>query len=416
MIKLIKGLFKKEKEVISLNINKINDYLKENGFSESNINDKVRPLFDEIKIIINEIKVDLNNLEKAELRNPNIHNKALQLMEGNRVAYVRRIELFLNSFNFYDKYDISLLDEIILRYKHDVESMNKATMRSFYIVSEFFKDFTQKVAINIKKIDNLVLKIEKTVNNDFSKKSLTINELLENYNEIKLKKDSLINSIKKLEEQINLTQNDLDEISKKEMIVKSSPSYKELSTLLLNKDNLKDELLKEKNVFSEYFSKIEPALKKYDYLMPNNKLLLSYLDNSSEAVLDDNHFEILILIDKIKGKIESNEIEFKDKKRDNILSYLNDINKNLLLNFKNIYNKINSELNEINVKINTFSVGRELSELEYKQEHLLVKLDKLKKDKENLDKIISKINLDDLLNDLKVNLENLIDKIVELKI
>lgn len=407
MIKFFKKLLKKEKEIIELNIDEINEFLKEKGYSNCNLNEVSKPFFDDIKLNIEEIKTNLKELEKAQLRNPNIDQKSKQFMEGNRLSYVTKIENFLNSLNIPDDCNKESLKTFISRYKHDVENMNKATIRSFYIVSEFFKDYLQNIASKLKKIDKNVFKLEENLNKDPSVKASEINLLLEEYNEIKDKIDSINSSIQKINDELNSIKEELEKISKKEIAIKNSESYNELSNLLSDKEINKEKLDNEKKIMYDFFSKLEPGFKKLDYIMPQNKIIKKYLDDPVDALIEDKNFEIIDYKNQLITKINSGEIDLKDKKKDNVLIGIELLDLNQIKKFIKSFTDLNNEINQINIKINSLSVGRNLSEIEYKKEHLDQKKKRLFDDILSLEKSLSKYDYTGIINDIQLSLEDL---------
>jgi hypothetical protein len=412
MINLFKNIFKKEKRVINLNIDQIVDFFKKEGFLNSNLLEKTSSYFDEIKLIISEIRSELIKLENAKLRNPNIDPKALQIMKGNRISYINKTEIFLNNLIIPNNFNFDSIDLFLKKYDYDLDSFNKSTLKPFYIVSEFFKDNTHNIAKKIKKIDITIKKLKEILKNDSSKKASEIILILNQYNEINDKRNSINEKIKKNDEQINIINEEIENISKKELIIKNSSAYKELSDFLLKKDKLKEDLENEKKIILELFSKIEPGLKKLDYILPNDKLLKEYLNDPYLALNVDDNFELLNYIKKLNEFINSGKIELKDKKKENVINAINIFNKDFINKFKKKFEKINSEIKLLDLKINNFSVGRNLSELEYRKDHLKFKIDMLNKEKESLIKALEKNNNDEILNNIKILLEELTNSIV----
>ena len=99
MFKFLKGLFKeKEAEKAIVEKSKLaewfTDYSKE--LLDEN-KDKIRNNFQQIKNAINEGKNGVKALLDSELQNKKIPTRMLQIMEGNRQSYAKRVNLFFNN-------------------------------------------------------------------------------------------------------------------------------------------------------------------------------------------------------------------------------------------------------------------------------------------------------------------------------
>ena len=59
-----------------------------------NLNEKIEDIYTNIKEVKSKILEKLNSLRDAELQNKNIPTRAMQLMDGNREAYIKKIRNF----------------------------------------------------------------------------------------------------------------------------------------------------------------------------------------------------------------------------------------------------------------------------------------------------------------------------------
>src|SRR3989338_2388022 len=170
MLEFLKKIFKNEeqevKKVIEINLQNLEEWL----------NEKAKPLMEEIRQQIDEILMKINEelqrarinveiLENAKLQNPNIPFKAKQYMEGNRKAYIRAINSFLGNMEINNRNYFYLLD-FSKRFGELINDLNKGTLRSYTILQEFFANETSKIAQNIKNFDILFKELKSALNNE----------------------------------------------------------------------------------------------------------------------------------------------------------------------------------------------------------------------------------------------------------
>src|SRR3989338_5697154 len=131
MLEFLKKIFKNEeqevKKVIEINLQNLEEWL----------NEKAKPLMEEIRQQIDEILMKINEeLQRARIN-----------MEINNRNYFYLLN-FCRGF-----------DELI-------SDLNKSTLRSYTILQEFFANETSKIAQNLKNFDTLFAELMSVLNNE----------------------------------------------------------------------------------------------------------------------------------------------------------------------------------------------------------------------------------------------------------
>ncbi len=139
-INKIKGMFAKEPEVLEeLSLENIDEWLQKKYSSKQ---DFLKGQAEGIKARISEkaaaARQNIEALKNAQLRNPNIPEKAKHFMEGNREAYTKRLAMFLESLDV--PADAAMLSNFTEDFDKSVEEFGKATARPFAILKEFFEE------------------------------------------------------------------------------------------------------------------------------------------------------------------------------------------------------------------------------------------------------------------------------------
>ena len=273
----------------------------------------------------------LLNLETAELRNKDIMPRALQLMEGNRSAYIKKMRDFSDSLMLPD--DTSEIAVFLENFDSRLDELNKSTSKAYYVLQEFFANESRKVAMMIKDFEKFV----GTIKDGFLVSGLpdidAARKLVDGYLNSLQRKSDLEKQRRSLQLCVDDAEKRLSELRQSSDSLKKSDGYAEYMRLKMQKDILKGELNQHRKRLSHYFSVIEHALKKYERMTVNEKLVRSYLSDPVCAVMGDSAFEIQSVFEKMKQGILSGAIMLKARKKEKTLSALNELNKEFFDSF-----------------------------------------------------------------------------------
>ena len=103
MFKFLKGLLDKKEETEEVTFSDIDDWFDNKVKEKLDLHEELDETFDAIKDEIKSTNENLNVLQKAELKNKNIPQRAFQLMEGNRESYIKKINDFTKQIEFPEK-------------------------------------------------------------------------------------------------------------------------------------------------------------------------------------------------------------------------------------------------------------------------------------------------------------------------
>ena len=96
------------------------------------------------------IKEKLDRLEEATLRNPNIPEKAKQIMEGNRSSFVKQHNIFLDSLEVPDDVSYYKTNEFCDSFAEKIEHLAQTCSRNTMVLNEFFKNEAGAVSKGMK--------------------------------------------------------------------------------------------------------------------------------------------------------------------------------------------------------------------------------------------------------------------------
>jgi hypothetical protein len=132
-----------------------------------------------------------------------------------------------------------------------------------------------------------------------------------------------------------------------------------------------------------------------------------------DSLLKDKDFEIVGIVERIRDGIVKGEIWLKEKKKKRILFELNKMNKNYFENFLTKYEELNEILLKVSEEISNIDA---VERLEKMKKNLEISKNKLREDKEKIAKLsgdLSKINVEELREELK---KKFLEKIENIKI
>ncbi|MBL7050769.1 hypothetical protein ISS04_01245 [Candidatus Woesearchaeota archaeon] len=370
----LKKFSKKEEEIIELELDEISGWI--NSQFEKNIEKieiKLNNVREKIKVEKKKVKGNLEELKNAKLRNKNVPERIIQIINGNRDTYIQKVGLLMDEVRIPKEFKdiIKFCDG----FEDVINNFSKSTLKAYQVLQEFFGDKSFGVAENIRDTDKFVKEA----------KSILKNAEIDELERLKQKVMGIlekINSKKDLEENISSTKKDLKEVNKKfvdkkEKLeqVKKSDEYGLFNDLVSKKESLENEKKELEMMLWHSFSVIEAGLKKYERVTLEKGVVKKYLANSLMALLKDTELKIVDVLNKMENSISNGDVELKDKKKEKILHELGKLNVDYFKEFLEKYNKIEWELDQLKVK--------------FEESTIMVDIEKLK---EEIDIIENKIN------------------------
>ena len=361
MLSFLKRIFKKEQDTSQeeVELNNLNSWFDE----------KTTPKIDELnselanvnKRVLKEKQqtiLHLDTLNKTELMNSNIPERAKHFMKGNREAYNKKVSLFLDKIQPPQKIeDLPVFHSVM---QEELKELMQGTAKSFQIMQEFFANESRRVMGSIGNIEREINAFKQAFDTAGlgvldSTKNLIIDvqtktklkKALEIDLEIRQKeKETFSSELKQLKEDIELLQKDreLNEIKDK-----------------LKQTQAKGEEVRERIALP--FSVINSALRKFERITYRHRVTAQkYIESPLDALMQDLHLGILKTLQDLEKSILTNRIDLRDKKRDKTLEILKLLTKEYLGNFLSEYGHIKKEQNKLIKQINALDVIQLLKE------------------------------------------------------
>ena len=408
-----KRFSKPDVEVKELSLLEVDEYI--DSWCKETLSDLTKKL-EEIKLLVGEEKKKAYEnsqvLLTAELKNPNIPERAKHIMEGNRKMYVQRFNRLLETISLPE--NLNKLSDFCDYFDTPLNDFAKDTMKSYQILNEFFGSEVNYLSGNIKALSKLMRKMKEMIEeskileaDELKKRTVRIQRSIYFAKEIKEK----INLLKELVVERNKAVNK-EEGSLK--ILEDGKAYEQFTRVVNQKKAVFEEREHLEKELLQDFSVILPALKKYERMTLDQELVRGYLDNSLQVLLSDQELKIVELLIKMNNSITDRGLELKDKKRDKILQELIKLDKDYFKNFIERYKGFTSEINTLLLKQENMTIIKEIEEQKKIVQQKKNELDSTNNNLKNLGVELRRINVEQSKNNLAKEIRTVMNREVRI--
>lgn len=371
-------------------------------------NKRVSESFDSLKSVIkdsyesilsesNDLKKTLEKLKDAELQNPNVPDKVLQIMEGNRKAYINQHILFLESLGIPQEVKYKNTVTFCENFNDVLEKLAQSTGKSHAILDEFFGNHVSQVNMHVKKMKDSAESIRKELTREKDDINFVedvrdqISDLLKKH---KLTQD-IIEDIALEKQKLESSKLMKEKLEKREENLKKREEYIEFKRVVEEKDRAVKAVRQVESEINHVFAQLDRPLRKYERIAVEYiKLLQSYLSDPVAAFVIDENFDVIPLMQKIKSALLANTIVLKDdKEREKALSRIDQISPEGLQNLKARLADANNERKKIENKLKHNPVIRQLEDMQYKLNHTKEQMEKTEENIDNLMRRKEKLNI-----------------------
>ncbi len=417
MLNFLKNLFaKKEITEEKISLDELNSWL----------DTRAKPIFDGLNTKINEIIEKINNekntanenlniLKNAQLQNPKIPERVKIIMQGNREGFIKKVSLFFNNIDL--KYnDYAELTEKCRNIENEIDLLVKATLKNYQILNEFFAREAEKVAMNIKRIENYFKDLINIINNSkISNIDKIKNSIIGLKNKIRLKESYSI-QLENSNNNLNDNKNKKIGIEKKTGELKSSQDYRNYEKLSEEGGKTEIKIKQIENSLFHDFSVLERAMKKYAKIsFENENLILEYLENPIITLIKDAELKISGILDNLKNSIEANGLGLEEKKKGKAIEKINGMDSVYLTKIKDDFVNAGKRLNDLNTEIENNASKKNLDLLNTELRGINQNIENASNEIANLNNELGKINIERLRENLQKEINDAIGAKVSIR-
>jgi uncharacterized protein YukE len=418
-----------KKEEITINFDEVPSFLEghyKKEFDEAS--KEIFSRFSEIKHSVKELELQLNELEKEKIEENQGHKKLRKIVSTSKKTLIEKMRglnaklIPPNSADFIELN--SYCNNSIKLLESEINVFGKNIAYTGILLKEQMKELGKK----INELNSVFSRTKELF--DSKKNLLGISEIKSNFQELKEKAESKKESLlleKELSARISSTETELGEKTKSLKELQDSIQAKQLEILLKEKSSLLEKKQEIKNNLTELFFPVEKLLrvfrkmaeaKKFPLNEDERSLLTSYLSDPFLALKKDNKAETLKKIfNYIKELVLKSEISLKEKEKEKKLSVLDGL---IAFDFFGEFfwelNELEKKLIEVEARVNSLDISKEISSLESEisslgnsAKSLSIELEKQKKHSQEISQQLLKLK-----NSLEESLTDFSGKKVEL--
>jgi hypothetical protein len=362
-----------------------------------------------------EVIVTLRNLHKSHLMNSNIPEREVNIMDGNRENYIKRISHFITNLdvpkNYLDTYDYCV------KFSLNMEQLNKDVQKNIFVLQHFFANEVKDTNKALHDLEEMIIDIRVLLEKNGIMYLKDIQKDLKSFvdNVIRIKDfKSQINTEKA---ELEVHKEKLDRLNERINTITSGTDYRALEVFRQEKGAAENEIKQLIDGLNVLFSTLDTALKKYYYLNPDKKVIKSYLDDLRNAIMEDTDLGIAAILKEIKEAIEKNQIDLKDRKKEQCIESIEKLTTEYLKDIQSKVMRLEDHKQRSQTKITHNSASLNLSEQQY---WINATEDKLKYHASNIEKLeknaeSTMVENSGILDKISLDLEKLMDKHIELK-
>ncbi|MBU0456560.1 MAG: hypothetical protein ABH824_05410 [Nanoarchaeota archaeon] len=424
MFKLLKNIFKTKEPtaVEEINQDQLDRWL-ENKIADLEFKRYINSYLKNISEIRSELKEKIKQLKEQQISETDqkqVQERIKNIVIGHKNNYARETEQFIEAINPLKKTEFKTIEDYqeAISFNENLDKeldhLAKRTAKSYQAAQHLFFETVESIFKQLGELNKLV--------KSFSDQSKRYNiDQLKNLEESILKLDHDLERKEILTEEIRKKK---ENISKKEK--EKHDEEEKLSTLIESKDYLEYQKLNEENsrlekqykeleykIFS-FFSKINKALKKYERISLDNKLIKKYLDNNIEAFWSDTELKILSVLKRLKNSLIKDSLQFEDKIKKKFIEMIEQAEQGYLQELSVEGKKLKEKKESLSKKIEKNKTASELERIRAKIDNLKTEIEKIRSDSLLSEEKLRKINLEKSKEDLNKMIKEVLD--IEIKI
>lgn len=376
---------------------------------DDKVNEKLKYLDNDIKLLLdgvenrkNILKERIENLEQAEIKDPEkIESKIKNIVIGHRDNYARALNIFLNELILPEDKTAGQATKFNDLLKEKLDSLGKTTAKSYAASQHLFFNEVQEITKALKDMADLSKNFDRVIEKNKLKETEMIRMMVEMLNK-------KISEKERIKEALGLKKSNLEDlwVHKKKRIneidhLEKSNDYQDYLALKEKKESIESQIRENQSKFLQLFAQLERSLRKYEHMAAANlNLIREYLENPIEAFFKDKDLIFIKILEGVKKNLESG-IDLKESKMEKTIEVINQVTDEKLKKIKQAHYQLMDEKAIISKKIDNSHVYMRLSDLKYRLEHLDTQIADLEQEIRELEELLQKTDLEKIKEAIK---------------
>ncbi len=384
---------KKQEAAVTLKLEDIEGYIISNINLKTASSKKIGQSYENLSKELESARSNLNHLAIADIKDK-VPDKARVRVLGNRDAYVKALQLFLQSIQVPDVIDQEIALNFCNALNSNLNQFGESTKKNFYISEQLFGIELDKVNQNLRVINSTINLLKEELEKE---EVIIIKNLRQRVSTLREKKSKLsdlnariTNLEKKLDPFINARSQVEEDI--KEM--KSGKEYEIYERLSKDKAAVERKMKGLEHDVLEIFSQLSKIMRKYNK-NKKVKLLDSYVESPFETLLQDLNLEITQHLKDVEKEINSDNLRLKEKAKEKMLKTLSILTPQYLTNVSSQYADLKSQFMGIKSRMFSSRLAEEEMRLSSRLDSINSNINLYESDIQQLKKIKDKIGIDE---------------------
>jgi hypothetical protein len=362
MLNFLKKIFQKqEQEIEEVKLSELLSWL-EQKTDKLEFNSYLKHYFTRISKLKEELIGKIEQLSKSEVSKEykNTEERVKNIVKGHRDQYVKEISRFTESLVSLEKKDLRSLEyyqktaDFNKEINQKIESTAKRTAKSYQATQHlFFKD-VEEVFKSMGEINLLVKEFENKVKEAKIEGIKKVKDHFKQIEQDKEKKKNIVKEVEETNETVVKLKKELEGKKKEQKELENSKEKENYLKLKSEEKELKEKVNNQEQIVFSYFSKLSKALRKYERVALDSKLISKYLDNSVKTFIDDKELKIKEILQGLKKSLDS--LNFDDKQKKNVLELIEKSETDYLNSLIKVIEELNQEEEKLVEKINNNTI------------------------------------------------------------
>jgi hypothetical protein len=354
-----------------------------------------------------ETRESIRVLVQAELFNSKITEREHQIMKDNRQTYIQKAGLFLDKISSSKPGSIWEIQDFLGSFDREFETLAKGSARSYYLLSEFFRNEASAVASGIKDIEKTVAQIRQ-LRQKHNEASAPLANMTVLFDELK-RAGQRLRELKAEEKQEESERQRLSGEQKKleaeQKILQDSAPFHELEEIKSNLEAVDKEIKVAEESLSQDFSTLEKALKKYAKISTEEKFIWDYTSNPLASLRSDSELRIIDILEKLRPELASGRLGIKERLKEKMLAKIETLTREKLRETLDRYNSLIGKKEGLASQAASHPANQVLASLDSKHQRLRRDLEASARKIEELKRDIIRIDPERLKLGLKETAE-----------
>lgn len=387
MFDFIKKLFRKEPEIIteSISVISLHDWLdkKLNNHQANHLKDHIKELQGQKTQLI----ANLQSLQEAEIDTKEaekVEQKIQNIVLGHKENFHRTITQFSSTLTIPNTSNPLVISSFTQKLNTELDLLAQKTAKSYQAAQHLFFKPVEEVYKNIGEI-NLILK---KVNKQLTTINVTaLEQLKEHIDELHRKqeaKENLIREMSDKQQELVILQKEQKKHLEKLQGLQASEQFQMQQQIQQEHHGLTDTFNNNNDEIYLFFSKLNRALRKYEKVTLETKIVRNYLADPVQALLNDHNCAILGVLEGLAKTLEKNELDLNEKQRTNTLKLINKAQSGHLEKLALLANDLQAQTEQLDSKKEELTIADDLNTAEQLLQHFNKKTTLLQEEITNL--------------------------------